>query len=1119
MNETQQQENLETPGSRYRRILEQVKQEAEQQSAARAELFTPAANLPISSPGKATEPLANPAATRPLEAIAPNRPVESTLRTTPPASSLSDTQPVAGRRPAGAPAPGAPASGRPYPAFPSSLAQTQASEIPAGQPAPGRQPNNQLPGVTPASRPAQSGATRPGVAPQTRPGPASPRRVSAPSAKTPAAPVDRKKVGGCLLRLALTGLMVGTILLLAALTYGFYQYYQISRQLPPIGDLDQKAAQFETTRILDRNGDVLYEILDPNAGRRTYVPIEKISPYLVAATIATEDQGFYSHPGVDFWAIGRAFVQNYQAGGVASGASTITQQLARALLFSPEERNEQSYLRKIREAILATEITRRYSKDDILELYLNEIYFGNLAYGIQAAAETYFNTSAEKLTFAQAAFLAGLPQSPSVYDIYTNPEAVYARLEDVLTLMYQASQEQGCIYVSNSPQRVCVDPLMVIEAANEIKATQFEKRAIQMRYPHWVTYIRTLLEEQYDPQTIYRSGFQVYTTLDPELQDAAQAMVKAQVDSMADQNATNGALVAIKPSTGEILALVGSADFYNEEIDGQVNMAISPRQPGSSIKPLTYVAAFEKGWTPSTLLWDVPSEFTPSGLPDDPSPLYEPLNYDGQFHGPVTVRSALANSFNIPAVKALEFVGIYDNPNTPQPDGFINFARRLGITTLTQEGDYGLSLTLGGGDVTLLELTGAYSVFANNGRRVPPVAITKITDFNGNTVFEFQQPQGEQVIRSEHAYLISSILSDEEARRRMFGRNSALRLPFDAAAKTGTTNDYRDNWTMGYTPDLVTGVWVGNADYTPMVKTTGLSGAAPIWSEFMQAAAPWISGGNPTPFSRPGGINDQVICAISGSLPSKWCPEQRSEVFAADQPPLPPEEDLWQKPVIDTWTGLLASDACKEFLDDPLVLNVDDSFARKWIRRDPAGEAWAEEMGFSDPVVFAPDRECRADDPRPTLRFISPRDGDTISEAPLEIWAVADATDWFDSVRLEIGKGDEPLDWQLIEDRDFPARDPELFARLDLFDVEAGIYTLKLTMFSTEDTSVELLIRINIQVPTPTPTPTETPLPTATPTPTSLPTATPLPPTSTPEPTSPSSFPKATDTPPSSTSP
>ena len=287
--------------------------------------------------------------------------------------------------------------------------------------------------------------------------------------------------------------------------------------------------------------------------------------------------------------------QNYTSGEIVSGASTITQQLSRTILLDPAERYEKTVERKTREIVLAAEITRRYSKDEILELYLNEIYYGNLAYGIQAAAETYFNTKANDLTLGQAAFLAGLPQAPSVYDINTNRDVTLRRAKQVLVLMYQGSQEKGCIEVSNSNQPVCVDAEAALMAAEELDNYPFEIKQISYNHPHWVNYIRAQLEEKFDPQTIYRSGFSVYTTLDPDLQEKAEEIVKEQVSALADRNATNGALVAIEPSTGEILAMVGSADFNNEEISGQVNMAISPRQPGSSIKPLTYLAAFEKG--------------------------------------------------------------------------------------------------------------------------------------------------------------------------------------------------------------------------------------------------------------------------------------------------------------------------------------------------------------------------------------------------------------------------------------------------------------------------------------------------------------------------------------------
>jgi penicillin-binding protein 1C len=957
--------------------------------------------------------------------------------------------------------------------------------------------------------------------------------------------IDWRRSIGCLLRMVFLALLALIILALAGGAFMLYEYYTIAATLPSVEDLRQRASSFETTRIYDRNGNLLYEILDPNAGRRTYVKLDKISPYLVAATIATEDKSFYSHPGFDPVAIVRAFWQNYQEGDIASGASTITQQLARLLLFSPQERSEQTYMRKVREALLAVEITRRYTRDEILELYFNEIYYGNLAYGVEAAAETYFGTTAAQLTLSQASLLAGLPQAPSVYDVYNNWEATRQRQQQVLTLMYEASSEQGCIYVSNSPERVCVDADAAVSAYVELENYQFNPPDIEMRYPHWVNYVRSLLEAQFEPQAIYRSGFSIYTTLDPGLQDEAERILRQQIEALKANNANSGALVAIRPSTGEILAMVGSADFYNEAIDGQVNMATSPtRQPGSSIKPITYLTALEKGWTASTLIWDVPSEFPPSGDPTDPSPPYKPVNYDGRFHGAVTLRSALANSYNIPAVKTLQYVGIYDNPDTPQEDGMIAMARRLGITTLTRP-DYGLSLTLGGGEVSLLEMTGLYSVLANGGRRVPAVAITRILDHEGNSVYEYQAPPGEQVIRAEHAYIISSILSDNEARTPAFGPNSVLNLPFPAAVKTGTTNDFRDNWTLGYTPDIAVGVWVGNPDYTPMQNTTGLTGAAPIWAEFMQLAIQQLTGGNPTPFFRPAGIVDRVICAVSGTEPSQWCPNQRSEIFASDQLPLPKEQDLWTKILFDTWTGLRASPACMDFTKEEFALNVTDIWAVQWLQNDPQGQAWAEQYGFTSPVRFAPQRECRSDDPRPFLSFTSPSEGQVITNSPLDIYARVDASADFKEFSLEYGMSSDPLEWTRLTGSNQPVSQPGELYTWDLQGLSAGMVTLRLRMQSIRDTYAEVLLHLNIQLPTVTPTstytpsptptytftptPTDTPAPTSTPAPTdtpvptdtSVPTDTPAPtdtpqPTSTPAPTdtpSPTPGPTSTDTP------
>jgi penicillin-binding protein 1C len=911
--------------------------------------------------------------------------------------------------------------------------------------------------------------------------PKSPRKIS----------LTGQGCGGCALRMGILGLFVLVAFLIGVISFGLYQYYALASTLPPVEDLQERSAQFETTRILDREGNLLYEILDPQAGRRTYVPFERISPYMLAAIISTEDSQFYSHPGFDLGAILRAVWQNYTQGEVVSGASTITQQIARNLLFSPEERSRRTALRKTREVLLAAEITRRYSKEEILELYLNQHYFGNLAYGVEAAAQTYFNTTSEKLTLAQASFLAGLVQAPSVYDIYTNREATLGRHRQVLTLMVDTSAQQGCIFVKADQQPICILPEDAGAAAAEIINYEFPAPDIQIRFPHWVNYVRSELEQLYDSQTIYRSGFTVYTTLDPILQQRAQDIVRTQVEALADRRATNGALVAIQPATGEILAMIGSADYDNEEIDGQINMAVRPRQPGSSIKPLTYTAAFEKGWTPGTLIWDVPSEFPPSGNPDDPRPPYEPVNYDERFHGPVTVRAALANSYNIPAVKTLNFVGIYDDPDTPQPDGFVNFAQRVGISTLDRD-DYGLSLTLGGGDVTLLELATVYATLANGGKQVPPVAILRIEDNSGAVVYSHEQPPGEQVIRVEHAFLITDILSDNQARTPAFGPNSLLRLPFKAAAKTGTTNDFRDNWTLGYTPDIAIGVWVGNADYTPMQNTSGLTGAAPIWNEIMQFAQERLTGGQPTPVSRSAGIIERVICAISGAEPSQWCPSQRTEVFASDQPPLPKEQDLWRQAWVDGFSLELASAECAEFAEEKLGLNVSDPWARIWLEEDEQGKDWLEQMNIEDdPVFFMPDTVCGEDSPRPIIGFTDPPEGATITVPRLEIFGRAGATSEFKDWVLEYSLGSSLNYWPDLAVVKQPSDQPERLYTWDLDGLPNGPITLRLGVRSQRGGKATVELHLNLQIPSPTPTPTSTP--TQTTTPTTSPTITPTP--------------------------
>jgi len=900
---------------------------------------------------------------------------------------------------------------------------------------------------------------------------------------------------GCFSRVLLWSGLGILVLFVGFSVFLTIQYFTIAATLPSVEDLRAKASQFETTRIYDRNGNLIYEILDPNAGFRTYIPLENMSPYILAATIATEDKDFYNNPGFDFWGIARALWQNYTSGTIVSGASTITQQLARALLLSPEERTEQTVQRKAKEIILAAEITRRYSKDEILELYLNEIYYGNLAYGIQAAAETYFNTSADLLDLAQASFLAGLPQAPAVYDVFSNPTATFLRHKDVVNLMYQLSAEENCIEVSNSVAPVCVSMDEAVASVLEIEGYAFQQKEINMPFPHWVSYVRALLEDKFDAQTIYRSGFSIYTTLDPELQNHAQTAVTQQVAALVDNNASDGALVAIYPRSGEILAMVGSADFNNEAISGQVNMAISPRQPGSSIKPLTYAAAFEKGWTASTLIWDVKSEFPPSGDENDTRDPYIPVNYDGKYHGPVLVRTALGSSYNIPAVKTLQYVGIYDDPATPEEEGLIKFAERMGITTLTRD-DYGLSLTLGGGDVSLLELTSAYAIFANSGVRAEPYAISRIVDHAGNVVYEHNQ-NNQQVLNADYAYLITDILADNAARTPAFGSDSILNLPFRASVKTGTTNDFRDNWTLGYTPDIAVGVWVGNADYTPMQNTSGLTGAAPIWEDVIQYAIQRYAGGVPSVVEKPSTITNEVVCSISGTSPSEKCPSQKGEIFAIDRPPLSAENDLWKKVEIDTWTNKEASLYCTEYNEEKWTLNVSDQWGKKWITGTSAGREWAATMGFDDQIIFTPDEKCSENDSQPTIKFIGLSDGTVIDQNPLEIKVIVAAPSHFKNFKLMVGEGSDPGKWTvLLDDVDRTYPDATVIYTLDLYDYNSSIITLRLFVENDMNGYAEKKVKLSLQLPTLTPTLTPTPTETPTPTPemtataTSTPTAT-----------------------------
>ena len=705
--------------------------------------------------------------------------------------------------------------------------------------------------------------------------------------------------------------------------------------LPDVNDLS-KGLHRPSIRITDRQGRLLYEVIGDNPGRNTVVPLADIPLACRDATIATEDASFYHNPGVDPASILRAVWINLQGGEVLSGGSTITQQVARNLLLDPKERDDRTLTRKLRESILAYRLSQAYGKDEILALYLNQTYYGNLAYGIDAAARAYFGKPVDQLDLAECALLAGLPQSPSTDDPLTDPAAAKTRQGVVLDLMVTHG------YISREEANT---------AGKEPLAFAAERYTIEA--PHFVMAVYDQLESNLPPDVLYQGGLEVRTTLDLDWQHAAEQIVARQLGLLnapkptdPPHNAGDAALVALDPHTGQVLAMVGSANYFDPEIGGAINLALAPRQPGSALKPFTYSLAFDPNqsdpWNAATMILDVRTSFVTR---DGQS--YVPVNYDRQEHGPVLARTALASSFNVPAVITLQHVGL---------DRLFNLLGRLGVTTLRDPKSYDLSLTLGGGEVRLLELTAAYGAFANQGKSVHPLMILDVKNEAGQTIWQPDPPHSDQVIDPRVAWLISDILSDNLARAPTFTTHSILQIGRPAAVKTGTTTDFRDNWTVGYTPNLVVGVWVGNADNSGMVDISGVSGAGPIWHNFMREV---LNGQPELPFTRPDGLVQGQVCALSGLLPTPDCPATIHEWFIAGTQPTRPDT-FYQTVTLDSATGLPAdSSTPPERRVTKVLLNL-----------PPQARPWAQSVG----LALVPDGVDTGQVAlgEPSLRLISP---------------------------------------------------------------------------------------------------------------------------------------------------
>ena len=829
---------------------------------------------------------------------------------------------------------------------------------------------------------------------------------------------------GGLITIALTG--VGAVV-------GVYAYF--AQGLPDPSAIEQAQQDFETTKIYDRTGEhLLYEIFDPNWGDRTYLPIDQIPLYLRQATIAIEDRTFYENPGVDLRGIARAALSNLR-GEQIQGASSITMQLVKNVLIPPEERYVINYERKIKEAILALEISRRYpgreGKDKILEWYLNNNFYGNLAYGVEAAAQTYFGKPVQELNLAECAMLAAIPQYPGMNPI-DNPEAATERQHLVLDQM---------------PREGYITEAQAVDAKHTTLQIAPQQR-FEISAPHFSMYVRQMLVDAFGADMVYQGGLRVYSTLDWDMQQLADNLAREQIDKLKAEewDINNAAAVAIRPNTGEILMMVGSLDYFSTTIKGQVNIALAERQPGSSFKPFTYVTALAQGYTAATMLLDVRQAFD-----DYPNPPYVPENYSLKYNGPQRARLAMARSLNIAAVEMLSKVGVKNVLNT---------AHQMGINTLNKD-FYGLSLTLGGGEVTLLDLTYAYGVFANNGvmagqsvpseklqpgfRQLDPVAILLVTDRNGKVLKQFTAPQTREVLSPQLAYLMQNMMSDNNARAAAFGVDNALRLKNrPAGAKTGTTNDFHDDWIIGYTPQLVTGVWCGNTDYEPMGRIPASRAVGPVWNAFMEKVHENLP---VMEFNRPPGIIEVYVCPLSGLLPTEHCPSPVKEIFIAGTEPTQPC-DMHREFKINKVTGKLATVYTPPELAESRVYEIYPPRAADWLR----------EAGIPQPPNQYDD-----------MYGPGPAQGDVaiISPAPYShiksgVVIVGNArSDNFNYWRLECGQGLNPSAWSQIGGEHYNQVSNEPLEFWDVSQLD-GLYTLQLTVVRHDQGVRQTAVQVNV---------------------------------------------------------
>jgi len=705
------------------------------------------------------------------------------------------------------------------------------------------------------------------------------------------------------------------LFVIASLIAFFTIFAWVSRDLPQPGKVVR--TQGFSTKFFDRNGKLLYDLYADE--RRDPVTIDQIPKNLQNATVSIEDKEFYTHQGFDPLTPLRIVYNYVFRRRRVIGGSTLTQQLVKNVLLT----NERSVMRKFKELVLAIQIERTFKKDQILEMYLNEAPYGGNAAGVGAASQMYFGKPTSQLNLVESAVLAGLPQRPTAYSPYSGQALKDGtplwknRAKGVLTSMYDNK------YINKSEYD---------QSMKDLDTLQFKRMDTSLQAPHFIFYVRNLLEKQFGQDVVAKGGLQVTTSLDLDLQNKAQNIVTTEIDKVKKVNISNGAAMVLNPQTGEILSMVGSAGYNRDDINGKFNVAVDGlRQPGSSIKPVTYLAMLRKGFTPATMLVDAPTTFQQNAQ----IKAYTPNNYDGKFHGPMNLKNGLGNSINTIAIKSLAIVGI---------DNFLTLAHDMGFPTLepTKENlsRFGLSLTLGGGEVHLIDTVTSYSAFANGGKRVDSVAILNVTDRDGNVLYAYHHVEGRSVMTAEEAFLIDTMLSDNSARTLAFGPSSLLNTGKPIAVKTGTTNDKKDNWAIGWSQQIMVGTWVGNNDDTAMTQVaSGVSGASPIWRKIIDEALK--SGYKAPDWVPPAGVDQVNVDDISGYPSHDGFPSHQEYVIKGTLPALP--DPIHTKLKVCRGQNQLATDALvaggnydeKEYV----VLREDDPYSQDNINRWQAGIA------------------------------------------------------------------------------------------------------------------------------------------------------------------------------------